>query len=116
MRGSSPATTFGFRFRTEDSMTDHRIQTWDIRRPAVVSDHGIVASQSLDAARAGASILAAGGNAMGAAVATRLALAATEPWMRGLGGGGSMLVHSTAAARTPVLGRAEWREKRCKSV
>lgn len=84
-------------------MTDHRIQTWDIRKPAVVSDHGIVASQSLDAARAGASILAAGGNAMDAAVATSLALAATEPWMSGLGGGGYMLVYSAADDRTQVV-------------
>ncbi len=75
-------------------MTDHRIQNWTIRKPAVVSDHGIVASQSLEAAQAGAGVLAAGGNAVDAAVATGLALAATEPWMSGLGGGGYMLVHS----------------------
>lgn len=84
-------------------MTDHRIQTWDIRKPAVASDHGIVASQSLDAARAGVSILAAGGNAMDAAVATSLALAAAEPWMSGLGGGGYMVVYSAADDRTQVV-------------
>ena len=84
-------------------MTDHRIQNWTIRKPAVVSDHGIVASQSLEAARAGAGILAAGGNAVDAAVATGLALAATEPWMSGLGGGGYMLVYTAKDDRSRVV-------------
>ena len=69
----------------------------------MVSDHGIVASQSLEAARAGAGILAAGGNAVDAAVATGLALAATEPWMSGLGGGGYMMVHSAQDGGTRVV-------------
>jgi gamma-glutamyltranspeptidase/glutathione hydrolase len=51
----------------------------------------VVASQS-DAARAGAALLEAGGNAVDAAVATAFALAVTQPFSAGLGGGCFVLV------------------------
>ncbi len=68
------------------------IGPWELTKPAVRSAGGIVASQSRRAAEAGAAILAAGGNAVDAAIATGLALAACEPWMSGLGGCGYMVV------------------------
>ncbi len=55
--------------------------------------HGMVASQETRATRIGVDVLAAGGNAVDAAVAVGFALAVTLPRAGNLGGGGFMLVH-----------------------
>src|SRR5262245_44366518 len=51
----------------------------------------VVASQS-DATRAGVDMLEAGGNAVDAAVATAFALAVTQPFSTGIGGGAFVLL------------------------
>ncbi|MCS5636441.1 MAG: gamma-glutamyltransferase [Myxococcota bacterium] len=61
------------------------------RAPSVAAGGMVVSSSDL-AARAGASILAAGGNAVDAAVATAFAVAVTQPFSAGLGGGAFALV------------------------
>jgi gamma-glutamyltranspeptidase/glutathione hydrolase len=76
------------------------IETWKIRKPAVHSKAGVVVAQHHRAAAAGARVLADGGNAVDAAVATSLAVGVLEPWMSGLGGGGYMVVHLAAENRT----------------
>ena len=81
----------------------HLTQNWEIRKPGVSSRGGIVASQSRTAAVVGAEILAAGGTAVDAAVATALALAALEPWNNGLGGIGFMVVHRAGADRAEAV-------------
>jgi len=81
----------------------HLTQNWEIRKPGVSSRGGIVASQNATAAGVGAKILAAGGTAVDAAVATAFALAAVEPWNSGLGGIGQLVVHQPGAERAEVV-------------
>ncbi len=64
---------------------------------------GVVAAQNRNAASVGADVLRAGGNAVDAAVATAFALAVLEPWMSGLGGGGTMLVRDPEAGSTAAV-------------
>jgi gamma-glutamyltranspeptidase / glutathione hydrolase len=84
-------------------MPDHRVQNWHVRKPLARSRGGIVATQNRVAGEAGAQVLAAGGNAVDAAVATGLALAAVEPWNSGLGGIGFMLVYTASKQRVSVV-------------
>ena len=93
-------------------MTDHTphgaqpprvTQNWQVAKPAASGRRGMVVSQSRDAALAGVAVLDAGGNAVDAAVATALALAAVEPWNSGLGGIGFALVHRAGQDRAEVV-------------
>ena len=62
-----------------------------ITKHVVETDRGIVASQHRQAAQAGADVLAAGGDAVDAAVACSFVCGVLEPWMSGpAGGGGAM--------------------------
>lgn len=79
------------------------IEQWSTRKQAVSSSHGVVAAQDLLAARAGADMLARGGNAVDAAVACALALGVVEPWMCGLGGSGYMVVWLAEQKRAIAL-------------
>src|SRR5580765_1486270 len=60
----------------------------------VPSKDGLVVCTSAPACDAGAAILARGGNAVDAAVATAFALAVTHPSAGNIGGGGFMLVRA----------------------
>ena len=60
---------------------------------AIAAEHGMVVAQEKIAARIGADILKAGGNAVDAAVATGFAMAVTYPRAGNIGGGGFMVVH-----------------------
>jgi len=56
----------------------------------------MVVTSQVDAARAGRAMLAQGGNAIDAAVATAFALSVTQPFSSGLGGGAFVLIRTAA--------------------
>ena len=79
------------------------MQNWVVRKPVAASRGGIVASQNGVAAAVGAEILAAGGSAVDAVVATALALSVREPWNSGLGSIGFMVVTPPGGGRAEVV-------------
>jgi gamma-glutamyltranspeptidase/glutathione hydrolase len=73
----------------------------------VPSKDGLVVCVSSPSCDAGASVLAAGGNAVDAAVATAFALAVTHPIAGNIGGGGFMIVRTASGQVTTF----DYREK-----
>ena len=71
-----------------------------------VSHRAMVASSSADANRIGLGILAAGGNAVDAAVAVAVALGAVDPGDSGLGGGTTILVRMADGRAVAIDGSA----------
>jgi len=68
----------------------------------VASKTGLVVSSSDIASDLGAAVLARGGNAVDAAVATALAMAVTYPFAGNIGGGGFMIVRLPNGAATTI--------------
>jgi len=67
------------------------------------SSRGMVSTQHWEATAAGVAQLAAGGNAIDAAVAAAFALGVCEPAASGLGGQTMMLVRMAGSSRTVAL-------------
>lgn len=101
------ATALAFSFLTHaPALAQERpraLLNYDSIHHPVISTTGLVVSQNEIASRVGAAILAKGGNAVDAAVATGFALAVTLPRAGNLGGDGFMLVHVAAENRTYAL-------------
>lgn len=66
--------------------------TQQIRKAVIATEGGVVAAQHSRAAEIGAEVLAAGGDAIDAAVAVSFAIGVVEPWMSGPAGGGAMMI------------------------
>lgn len=67
-------------------------RTQTITKTVIETEYGVVAAQHSLAAQAGAEVLAAGGDAVDAAVATSFVIGVLEPWMSGPAGGGAMML------------------------
>ncbi|MGC2413499.1 MAG: gamma-glutamyltransferase, partial [Stellaceae bacterium] len=65
-------------------------------------ERGMVVTAQHEASTVGLQILAAGGNAVDAAVAVGYALAVTEPCCGNIGGGGFMLIHRADGGDTVI--------------
>ena len=77
-------------------------------RSMVISRGGIVAAESPLAAQAGATILAHGGNAVDAAVATNAAMGVVEPMMNGIGGDLFAIVYDAKTGKLYGLNASGW--------
>ncbi len=73
-------------------MSDNLSRTMVTRKTVIETEFGVVAAQHRLAAQAGADILAAGGDAVDAAVAVSFAIGVLEPWMSGPAGGGALML------------------------
>ncbi len=77
-------------------------------RSMVTTRYGIVAAESPLAAQAGAQILAHGGNAIDAAVATNAVMGVVEPMMNGIGGDLFAIVYDAKTGKLYGLNASGW--------
>ena len=68
------------------------------------TEKGIVVAPQPTAAAVGAEVLGAGGNAIDAAIATAFVQGVVDPFMGGIGGFGSLIVHYAQTGKSTVIG------------
>jgi gamma-glutamyltranspeptidase/glutathione hydrolase len=77
-------------------------------RSMVISRRGVVSAENPLAAQAGASVLAHGGNAVDAAVATNAVMGVVEPMMNGMGGDLFAIVYDAKTGKLYGLNASGW--------
>ena len=77
-------------------------------RSMVISRRGVVSAESPLAAQAGATVLAHGGNAIDAAVATNAVMGVVEPMMNGIGGDLFAIVYDAKSGKLYGLNASGW--------
>jgi gamma-glutamyltranspeptidase/glutathione hydrolase len=77
--------------------------TLSVTKHTPTTARALVAAEHPIGAEVGAGILARGGNAVDAAVATAFAMTVVEPFMSSVAGGGTMLVHMARRGETVTL-------------
>src|SRR6202167_2905931 len=77
-------------------------------RSMVLSRRGVVSAENPLAAQAGASVLAHGGNAMDAAIATNAVMGVVEPMMNGIGGDLFAIVYDAESRKLYGLNASGW--------
>jgi gamma-glutamyltranspeptidase / glutathione hydrolase len=77
-------------------------------RSMVISRRGVVSAENPLAAQAGASVLAHGGNAIDAAVATNAVMGVVEPMMNGIGGDLFAIVYDAKSGKLYGLNASGW--------
>ena len=94
----------GFGTAAGDAAAQDRSQS----RSMVISDAGVVASESVLASQVGARILETGGNAVDAAIATNAMMGLVAPMNDGIGGDLFALVYEAASHRLFGLNASGW--------
>lgn len=87
----------------DEQMSVNLSRSMVTRKTVIETEHGVVAAQHRLAALAGAEVLAAGGDAVDAAVATSFVIGVLEPWMSGPAGGGAMMLWRAEEGRALAL-------------
>jgi gamma-glutamyltranspeptidase/glutathione hydrolase len=104
----APRQAFGLLLAGILSIASASAQDRTQDRSMVLSRGGIVAAESPLAAQAGADILAEGGNAVDAAVATNAVMGVVEPMMNGMGGDLFAIVYDAKTGKLYGLNASGW--------
>ena len=90
------------------SASQARAQDRTQGRSMVISLRGVVSAENPLAAQAGASVLAHGGNAVDAAIATNAVMGVVEPMMNGIGGDLFAIVYDAKSGKLYGLNASGW--------